>query len=99
MCDHADRYTFRIKQVYSRVWERLDAEATGLDALKRELPKDLWDPIAPIKGMREFGLRVFRRIDMAPQRASWHKKKGKIARHRAGYGPAGKSTTVKSTVT
>jgi hypothetical protein len=99
VCDHTDRYTFRIKQVYSRVWERLDAEATGLGALKRELPKDLWDPSAPIKGMREFGLRVFRRIDMAPQRASWHKKKGKIARHRAGYGPAGKSTTVKSTVT
>ena len=97
VCNRDDRYAFRIKQVYSRVWERLDAEAPGLDALKRELPKDLWDPSAPIKGMREFGLRVFRRIDMEPQKASWHKKKGKTAR-RAGYHPAGHSTTVKSTV-
>ena len=98
VCDHADRYMVRIKQVYSRVWERLDAEAAGLDALKRELPKDLWDPGAPIKGMKEFGVRVFRRIDMAPQRGSWHKKKGKIAHRRAGYRPPGKSTTAESAV-
>jgi hypothetical protein len=99
VCDHADRYLFRIKEVYSKIWERLEAEATGLDALKRELPKDLWDPNVPIKRMREFGLRVFRRIDIAPQRASWHKKKKKIASRRAGYRAAGRSTTVKSTVT
>ena len=90
--DHSDPYTPRIKAMYSKVWQRLEASASGLETLKSRLPNDLWDPSVPLKGGSAFGLRVFRRTNIAPGRASWHKAKHKVARKRTSHRSRGKKT-------
>lgn len=77
---YSDQYTGRIKELYRKIWAHLEVHATGLEALKPQLPRDLWDPDTPLTGPTGFGLRVFRRLDITPSTRSWYKQKASASR-------------------
>jgi len=77
---YTDPYTARIKELYRRIWQHLEAHAIGLDAVKSQLPKDLWNADAPLTGPAGFGLRIFRRLDITPSKGSFQKAKASMER-------------------
>ncbi|MCI0746025.1 MAG: hypothetical protein L0Y58_11515, partial [Verrucomicrobia subdivision 3 bacterium] len=79
---YTDPYTARIKELYRRIWQHLEAHAIGLDAVKSQLPKDLWNSDTPLTGPAGFGLRIFRRLDITPSKGSFQKAKASIARRK-----------------
>jgi hypothetical protein len=81
-CISADMYIKSVKQVYERVWRRLELSSVELDAVKAELPHDLWDAEVPLEGPKAFGLRVFRRQNIIPGRHSWYQRKYAMARQK-----------------
>jgi hypothetical protein len=60
-CEYGDDAAQRIKQLYGRVWRRLEDCCGDLTQIRESVPQDLWNPCRPLEGPREFGLRVFRK--------------------------------------
>lgn len=61
-CEYSDSFAYRIKQSYSKVWSFLEEHFKGLVHLQAGIPADLWNPDVALKGPRQFGLRVFRKV-------------------------------------
>jgi hypothetical protein len=58
---YGDDTAQRIKQVYARVWTRLEECCGDVSHVCECLPQDLWDRHTPLAGPARFGLRVFRK--------------------------------------
>jgi len=61
-CNYSDVFADRIKQTYAKVWRYLEEHFTGLEHWKQAIPRDLWNAEVALKGPRQFGLRVFRKV-------------------------------------
>lgn len=67
-CDYSDLLADRIKQTYAEVWRYLEEHFTGLEHWKVAIRSHLWNTEVALKGPRQFGLRVFRKVWASPRR-------------------------------
>ncbi|MFC1714629.1 hypothetical protein ACFL6S_13260 [Candidatus Poribacteria bacterium] len=60
-CTYGNAYTKTIKKLYKDIWQILERKCDDIDALRANLPSDIWDDNTPVDGPSSFGLRVFRK--------------------------------------
>jgi hypothetical protein len=74
---YSDRYAGRIKMVYRTVWKHLASHIDHRNFVRAtsDLPRDLWDPDEPLRGPESFSIQAFRRVNLRPNKHSWHKRK------------------------